>query len=182
LKHEIKNSALIIIDLINDFNFKHGSLLSKNTLNIIDNIVILRQFFINNKLPIIYVNDNYQVWTGNYLDIVDRCYNNVSCRIIDKIFPGNDEYFVTKNKFSAFYCTNLEPLLRQLNITTLVLVGIAGNVCIYFSAVDAHMRNFKLFVPSDCIASNYIKDNNIALKSMKHLLDADISISSDLTI
>jgi nicotinamidase-related amidase len=177
----MKNTALIMIDLINDFNFKHGPQLSKNTLNIIDNIVALKQFFISNKLPVIYVNDNYQVWTGNYVDIVNRCYNSESCRIIEKIFPGNAEYFITKNKFSAFYCTNLEPLLRQLNITTLVLVGIAGNVCIYFSAVDAHMRDFKLFVPSDCIASGFIRENNFSLKSMQHLLDVDITTSSNLT-
>ena len=59
-----------------------------------------------------------------------------------------------KPKHSGFYCTPFDILLNHLDTKTLILTGVAGNICVLFTANDAYMRNFQLIVPNDCIGSN----------------------------
>ena len=81
--------------------------------------------------------------------------------------PDAKDYFVLKPKQSAFFGTTLDTLLRDSATKTLILTGIAGNNCVLFSANDAYMRDFKLFIPSDCVASNTERENHYALQLMK---------------
>jgi nicotinamidase-related amidase len=68
--------------------------------------------------------------------------------------------------------------LRYLETQTLILTGIAGNFRVLFTANDVYMRDFNLFVPSDCTVSNTKKENNLALRLMKKFLKADTRSSS----
>ncbi|MBL2225368.1 cysteine hydrolase, partial [Klebsiella pneumoniae] len=91
--------------------------------------------------------------------LITHCTNEYSENIIHKIAPSFDEYIFIKPHYSAFYETPLNSLLGYLKIENLILTGVAGNICILFTANDAHMRNYKLYVPQDCIASNNDQDN-----------------------
>jgi nicotinamidase-related amidase len=81
---------------------------------------------------------------------------------------------VLKPKHSGFFSTTLETLLTYLNARTLILAGIAGNICVLFTAHDAFMRDFQLIVPADCIASNTPNDNRYALQHIQTVLRGDI--------
>jgi nicotinamidase-related amidase len=85
-----------------------------------------------------------------------------------------------KPKQSAFYGTTLDTLLRDLGTSTLILTGIAGDNCVLFSANDAYMRDLKLFIPSDCIASETEAENQYALQLMKKVVKADIRPSTEI--
>jgi nicotinamidase-related amidase len=74
----------------------------------------------------------------------------------------------------------LDTLLAYLHVRTLILAGIAGNICVLFTAQDAFMRDFRLLVPADCIASNRPEDNQYALQHMHAILDADIRPSAEI--
>ena len=87
--------------------------------------------------------------------------------------PDEDDYFVLKPKHSGFYSTSLELLLEHLGARSLILTGIAGNNCVLFTANDAYMRDFKIFVPSDCVVSETQADNDYALEQMAKVLKAD---------
>jgi nicotinamidase-related amidase len=89
---------------------------------------------------------------------------------------------VLKPKHSAFYATTLDTLLAYLATDTVILTGIAGNICILFSANDAYMRELKLIVPADCVISNTEEENRGALEQMRTILKADISESSALDL
>jgi nicotinamidase-related amidase len=69
-----------------------------------------------------------------------------------------------------------------LETQTLILTGIAGNFCVLFTANDAYMRDFNLFVPSDCTVSNTKKENESALGLMKKFLKADTRLSSGIAL
>jgi nicotinamidase-related amidase len=81
---------------------------------------------------------------------------------------------------SGFYSTTLEVLLEYLRVDTLILTGIAANICVLFTANDAYMRDYKLYVPRDCVASNTSKETVGALDQMKRLLKADIRQSGEI--
>ena len=64
----------------------------------------------------------------------------------------------------------------------MILTGIAGNICVLFTANDAYMRDFHLVVPGDCVASNTEEENRHALEQMRNVLKADIRPSTELDL
>ena len=67
---------------------------------------------------------------------------------IDELKPNEDDFIIKKHRFSAFYNTQLEDVLREIDIETLVVAGIATNVCVESTIRDAFYRDFNVFVPS----------------------------------
>jgi nicotinamidase-related amidase len=94
--------------------------------------------------------------------------------------PGDHDYFVLKPKHSGFFSTQLDILLEHLGTETVILTGIAGNICVLFTANEAYMRDFQLIVPRDCVASNTKKENDYALQQMEQILKADIRPSAQI--
>ena len=64
----------------------------------------------------------------------------------------------------------------------MIITGLAGNICVLFTANDAYLRDFQLFVPRDCCASNEQEENDHALDQMKKVLKADITSSARLDL
>lgn len=174
--------VLILIDLINDFEFDGADPMFTNTLAIAQPIAKLKKNAKAAGIPVIYVNDNFGKWQSDFRKLVDHCLkDNVKGRPIAQLLrPDERDYFVLKPKHSAFYSTSLDLLLRYLKADTLILTGIAGNICVLFTASDAYMRDFNLLVPQDCIASETEADNQHALAYMAKVLKADTQPSTDI--
>jgi nicotinamidase-related amidase len=170
--------ALLIIDMINNFDFVHGSILAKKACKIASPIKLLKKQFNKQKLPVIFINDHYNLWQADLHKIIDHCRNEYSQPIYDQLLPEENDYFLIKPKHSAFYGTALNTLLRQLKVNTLILTGIAGNICVLFTANDAYMREYDLFVPKDCIASVNNQDNLYALTMMENVLKSKLMPSN----
>ena len=78
-----------------------------------------------------------------------------------------------KPKHSGFFDTTLDTLLETLRIRRVILTGIAGNICVLFTANDAYMRDLKIFAPADCIVSNTAADNDHALRQIETVLKGE---------
>src|SRR5947208_420113 len=177
-KHEV---ALLVIDVINDFNFPEADQLLKHARPMVRNLVRLKRRAQKAGVPVIYVNDNFGRWKSDFRRTVDHCARHGRGRDLVKLLrPEESDYFVLKPKHSGFFSTTLETLLRYLETQTLILTGIAGNFCVLFTANDAYMRDFNLLVPSDCTVSNTKKENESALRLMKKFLEADTRSSSGI--
>ena len=176
--------VLILIDLINDFEFDGADEMFKNTLAIAQPIAKLKKNAKAAGIPVIYVNDNFGKWQSDFRKLVEHCVeDNVKGKPIAKLLtPDERDYFVLKPKHSAFYSTSLDLLLRYLKANTLILTGIAGNICVLFTASDGYMRDFNLVIPQDCIASESEADNQHALAYMSKVLKADIRLSTDIDL
>jgi nicotinamidase-related amidase len=96
-----------------------------------------------------------------------------------RLKPGRDDYFILKPRHSAFFATSLVPLLEHLKIRRLVLAGIATNLCVLFTAHDAHMHQYPMVVLSDCCAAESNFDHNIALSQLERFCDATVCLSSE---
>ncbi|WP_343123303.1 isochorismatase family cysteine hydrolase [Verrucomicrobium sp. BvORR034] len=94
--------------------------------------------------------------------------------IVRLLTPGDHDYFVLKPKHSGFYSTTLHVLLVHLGVTRLVLTGFAANLCVLYTANDAYMRDYKIVVPPDCVASEKRSDTRLALEHMKRFLKAEL--------
>lgn len=177
-------AALLLIDVINDLEFEGGQNLLKHALPMARALAILKQRAKANNIPVIYANDNFGRWRSDFAKLVEHCLQSeVRGRpIVTLLRPDEDDYFILKPKHSAFFQTNLEILLGYLGATTLILTGMAGDICVLFSANDAYMRDFRIYVPPDCIASESNERNREAITLMQRVLKADISISTELKL
>jgi len=175
-------TALLLIDVINDLEFDGGEKLLTQALPMAVSLAALKRRAKTTGVPAIYVNDNFGRWRSDFAKLVRHCVEeNVRGRpVATHLIPEQDDYFVLKPKHSAFFQTNLESLLSYLGATTLILTGMAGDICVLFSANDAHMRNFKIVIPSDCVASQEAEANDQALRLMQRVLKAKTSPSSEL--
>ena len=94
--------------------------------------------------------------------------------------PEKDDDFVLKPAHSGFFSSSLDILLKHLEARALVIGGIATNICVLFTANDAYMRGYELYVPRDCVAANTTALTNQALTQMKAVLKAHVSAASRL--
>ena len=179
-KHKI---ALLLIDVINDFDFPEADQLLRNARPMAKKLLRLKRRAQKTGVPVIYVNDNFGRWKSDFRHTVEHCAKNGrGSELVRLLRPEQNDYFVLKPKHSGFFSTTLETLLRYLETQTLILTGIAGNFCVLFTANDAYMRDFNLVVPSDCTVSNTKQENESALRIMKKFLKADTRLSSRIVL
>lgn len=180
--HQKSSVALLLIDVINTMDFKGAELLARYTEEAADNIAALKKEAKENDIPVIYVNDNYGMWQSNFNKVVNYAAEANGQHLVDRLEPEDDDYTVVKPKHSGFFSTPLSSLLRYLGVNTLILTGFAGNICVLFTANDAYMREYDLYIPEDCSASNVKEDNEYALKLMEGILKANIQPSTELDV
>ena len=176
--------ALLLIDVINDMEFEGAEGLVDAAVPMARRIAGLKRRAKEAGIPAIYVNDNFGRWKSDFRAVVEHCLNDgVRGEEVARILqPDDDDYFVLKPKHSAFFATTLDTLLTYLGAKTLILTGVAGNICILFSANDAYMRDFNVIVPSDCVASNSEEENRHALEQIRKICKADVTPSPSLDL
>ena len=101
-------------------------------------------------------------------------------RASQRLRPTARDYFVLKPKHSGFFDTTLDTLLGSLRTRRVILTGIAGNICVLFTANDAHMRDLKVYAPADCIVSNTVADNEHALRQIETVMKGQVASSTRL--
>ena len=176
--------ALLLIDVINDLEFDGGEDLLAAMLPLAERIAALKRRAKEVGIPVIYVNDNFGKWQSDFRKQVAHCLeDDVRGRPVAELLkPDDEDYLVLKPKHSGFFSTTLDTLLTYLKAKTLILTGVAGNICVLFTANDAYMRDYHLVVPADCVASNTQEENEHALAQMAKVLHADITPSTELDL
>jgi nicotinamidase-related amidase len=181
---EERHSALLLVDVINDMDFEGAEALVRHAEPMARRLHRLKQRARAAGLPAIYINDNFGKWRSDFRSLVTHCVEDpVPGREVARLLqPDEDDYFVLKPKNSAFFGTTLDTLLKSLATSTVILTGIAGDNCVLFSAHDAYLRDYRLFIPSDCVASNTREDNDTALRLMAKVMKADVTPSTALDL
>jgi nicotinamidase-related amidase len=176
--------TLLLIDVINDLSFDGADQLLVQALPMARKIAALKRKAVQLQIPTVYVNDNFGQWKSDFRHTVEHCCagNSRSREISRALRPEADDFFVLKPKHSGFYATTLDLLLEYLKTDTLIITGIAANICVLFTANDAYMRDYRLLVPSDCVASNSERDTQYSLRQMEAILKADIRLSTEIEL
>ena len=176
--------ALVLIDVINHFEFPDGDRLLKQALPMAARLARLKQRCRSAGIPAIYVNDNFGQWRSDAKSLIARCLDS-SCAgkpFVEQLRPDDEDYLVLKPMHSGFFQTPLEILLQYLGATSLILTGLATNSCIVCTAHDANMRNFNLYVPSDCSAARSRREHAQAIEHIKQMTCASVIPSARLRV
>jgi nicotinamidase-related amidase len=171
--------ALILIDVINDFQFEQGARLARYALPMARNLVRLKRAAKRRGIPCLYVNDNFDQWRSDFRYLVARCIRHGECgaSIARLLAPDRDDYFVLKPMHSGFYRTPLDVLLQKLGARKLILCGLTTDSCVLFTANDAYLRDFGILVPEDCSTALSKRRHAQALGQMRNTLHADTNAS-----
>ena len=177
-------AALLVIDMINDLCFAGGERLLEQACALADPLLALRDAATRAGVPVIYVNDNFGHWQSERSKLIAHCARPEAPgrELVERMQPRDDDYFVIKPQFSGFYATNLPALLAGLDVRRLILTGIAADICVLFTAADAHMRGYDLWAPSDCVAASDPQRADWALAIMAHSLRATTCPTADLSL
>lgn len=176
-------TALLLIDVINDLAFEGSEKLVAQAQSMAVKLAAFKRRAAAANVPCIYVNDNFGQWRSDFRWTVAHCTARSSRgrRVSRRLSPTARDYFVLKPKHSGFFATTLDTLLKTLRIRRVILTGIAGNICVLFTANDAYMRELRIFAPQDCIVSNTPAENDHALQQLAVVLKANVAPSAQLT-
>jgi nicotinamidase-related amidase len=174
--------ALLLIDVINALQFPEGEQLLAHARPMARQLATLKRRARDAGVPCIYVNDNFGRWRSDFREIVRHCTEEgaLGRPIVLALMPEPDDYFVLKPKHSGFFASALDVLLAYLKVRTVVLTGMATNLCVLYTANDAYMRDLRLVVPSDCVAANTVEESEFAVRQMERSLKATVSPSGGL--
>ena len=174
--------ALLIIDMINAFDFEGATGMLPRALAAARAIARLKQRAAKADIPSVYVNDNFGRWRSDFRQILEHVLDSPGREIARLLEPQRDDYFVLKPKHSGFQFSTLDVLLKHLGAETLILTGVAGNFCVLFTAHDAYMRDYHLVVPQDCTASLTEEDDRYALEHMANVTKAAVRPSTEIDL
>lgn len=80
-----------------------------------------------------------------------------------------DDYFIRKRRYSCFFGTEFEILLKGLKANTLILIGGHTDVCVHYTFVDGHQHDYFCRVVEDCVAGSSLDAHDAALRAMEYL-------------
>src|SRR3982074_2868251 len=135
--------AILLIDVVNHFEFPDGKQILRSALSIAPHLARLKQRARSSTIPVIYVNDNFGEWHSNAAKLLayclrPECYGKP---FVEQVEPTDEDYCILKPMHSAFYQTPLDVLLRHLGVSSLIVAGLTTNSCILCTAHDANMRD-----------------------------------------
>jgi nicotinamidase-related amidase len=175
-------TALLIVDMISDWEFTDGERLLPRALAIAPRIKALKARCRTAGLPVIYANDNHGRWRSDLHQLVEAALaaGGGAARLAQAMAPDADDYFVLKPRQSAFHATPLKLLLEHLGVRRLVVTGVAADQCVLATVADACMRQYAVVVPRDCIAAQTPARRVRALRHFEETLRLDTKASTAL--
>src|SRR6185503_10621008 len=101
-----------------------------------------------------------------------------STELVDGLDPGPEEFLIRKRRYSAFFATELDLVLRSYGTRTVLLVGGLTDVCIHYTAVDAHQHDYHVRVAVDAVGGSSQRAHDAALEAIAYL-QRDALVTAD---
>lgn len=172
----MSDTALVVVDMLNHYRHEDADLLAPNVATIIDPLVgLIEEARRRDDVDLIYVNDNYGDFTGQFSDIVDAALAGAHPELVRPIVPADGCLLLTKVRHSVFYATALDYLLGRLGTRRVVLAGQVTEQCILYSALDAYVRHFDVVIPADAVAHIDAGLGDAALEMMRRNMSAEVA-------
>src|SRR5829696_6507719 len=167
-------TALIVVDMVQTYDFEDADRLVRNVERIIDSLTQLIERARTEADHVIYVNDNFGDWHSERQRLVDEALAGEHAKLVEAVRPDDDATFIVKARHSIFYGTPLDYMLDTEGIEQIVLTGQVTEQCILYSALDAHVRGRPTVVPRDCVARIHDDLAEAALTMMERNMNATV--------
>ncbi|NLX70651.1 MAG: cysteine hydrolase [Clostridiales bacterium] len=168
--------ALLIIDMLNDFIQPDGALyIGESAQKVTGQIQKILEEERREGTPVIYICDSHRADDAEFAMFQPHCVKDTwGGQIVDALAPQAGDYIIYKRRYSAFFGTDLDATLREMNISELILVGVCTNICVLYTAADARMLNYKVTVIRNGVASFSSEAHEFALNEIENTLGAKV--------
>ncbi len=170
LRLDSKETAIIVVDMKNDFCDEKGTLFVPESRKTIEPIRRLLEKARKNKVRIFYTQDTHQkddkefeIWP------VHAVKGSWGWEIIPELKPHEDDIIIRKIRYDGFYGTSLDHYLKIYGIKNVVIVGTVANICVLHTAGSAALRWYNVVLPIDGISALNEFDYYSALRQIEFL-------------
>jgi len=175
----MSHKAIIVVDMLNDF--VTGSLACKRAERIIPPLQKLLALAREKGVPVIYSNDAHlpeidhelKLW-GDHAIVGTK-----GAAVIPELAPQKGDYIVPKRRYSGFFQTDLNILLKELNVDTVIVTGLHTHMCVRHTAADAYQWGYKVIAPEDGLEAFTEEDHQAGLEYLKTVYAAEIMTCGD---
>ena len=172
--------AVLVIDMLEEF--VRGRLRAEEAEKIVPNIKSLIEAARRAGIPVIYAVDQhypeidaeFRLWGPHAVK------GGAESRIVEELAPKEGDYVVPKRRYDAFVFTDLDMLLRELGVDTLIVTGIHTHICVQNTVLGAFYRGYNVIVPVDCVAAATKEWHEKGLEYMKNFANAKLVKSEEL--
>ncbi len=166
----MKQSALIVVDMVYDFTNENGLVYYPQNKQILPNIQMVLDTCRKHGALVIFMQHRYRKDKPdkNLVSMRPSCIEGTGGEAIDPSLDVRPEdYVIPKRRYSAFFGTDLDLVLREHDIRDVIVVGTKTNCCIRATVQDAYHLDYNVYVVRECVATNDETVNNV------HLTDID---------
>ncbi|MEL9991143.1 MAG: isochorismatase family cysteine hydrolase [Thermoproteus sp.] len=172
-----KKTAVLVIDMQNDFAHPNGKLFGPAAREIIPKITGLLERARRSGVKVVYTQDThypddpveFPIWGPHVVK------GTWGWQIVDELKPKEGDLVVEKMRYDPFFGTPLDHILRMYGIQHLVVVGTVANICVLHAVAGARLRLYDVVVPVDAIAALNEFDYAAALRQMDFLYKATLT-------
>ncbi|WP_282943433.1 isochorismatase family cysteine hydrolase [Paenibacillus sp. RC67] len=175
---ELKNTAVIVVDVQNDYCHVEGAIAKtgidvSSVKKMMPNLHSLLQSAREHTIPVIFLKTNHEkatdseVWLSRFKDGINPiCHTGSWGAEFFEVAPLPDEIVVKKHRYSGFIHTRLESVLQTLKIETLVMTGVSTNLCVESTARDGFMLDYRIVLMRDACAAFSQEEHDMTLKTV----------------
>lgn len=178
---DLKNIAVIVIDMLNDFVKDDGALVVPSAKNLIPNQQDIIEVARKNDAMIIFLADNhlvddpeFKMWPPHAVKGTD------GAKVIEDLAPHKDDRVIPKRKYSGFDGTDLDATLRENKIENVILVGVLTDICVMYTSADASSKGYDVYVVNDATSSSSNDNHEFALKHIESVHGSTIVSTDDV--
>lgn len=169
-----KKTALIIVDMVKDFTDPEGLVFYPQNREILPKIKKVLDLCRKKDALIVFLRHSYRAgkFDKNLINMRPNCIENTGGDEIDPMLDVDYEkdYVVKKRRYSGFFGTDLDMILRENGVENTIIVGTKTNCCIRATVTDAYYLDYNAYVVEECVATNSEEVNNMHLEDIRKYL------------
>ena len=176
-------SALIVVDMQNDFVKEGGTLVVPDAQSTIPKIKALLDLTRESGMKVVFTQDTHnegdpewEIWPEHVRE------GSWGWQIVDELQPLEDEFVIRKVRYDAFYGTPLDHFLRVWDVNTLVICGTVANICVHYTAASAALRWYDVIIPKDATSALDPFDLEASLRQTSFLFAGRITESGNIKV
>jgi nicotinamidase-related amidase len=177
----LDDTAVIVVDMQNDFVHENGSLVVPAARETVPNIQRLLAAAREVDVPVVYTQDTtfpddleFDIWPEHCLQ------GTWGWEIVKELEPQPEDLIVPKSRYDAFYESWLDHFLTRIwQVHSLVIVGTVSNICVAHTCASAGLRWFEIVVPANGISALNTFDQALTLRQVSGLYAGTVVRSTD---
>ncbi len=167
IKLDARRTAVLVIDMLNDFCKPGGAMVLPGYERLVGPQRAVIDAARRSGASVLFIADSHRPNVHQDREFLKRTPHCIEgswgARVIDDLEPREDDIFVTKRRYSAFFNTDLDLTLRDLGVETVVVMGVVTNICVRSTVHDAFFHGYQVVVPEDCVAATGPREQESSL-------------------